>query len=219
MTGAPLTWRVGLAERPIHHQDRSLIDRELGLFGVFDGVGSISRAGEAAQVAAETVARCCHAGERNPGAALVRGCEQAEVLIKQQRLGATTATVVWVKDRELWYVSVGDSRLYRQAAGSNSLVQVTTDEGVGNLLDNALGEGPDRKGAEVAPQRSSLALGSGDKLLLVTDGITGDSPPDLLTARELTVAISGGEPQLGAERLLGIARKHDDRTALVIFLE
>lgn len=210
---------MGLATRPLHDQDRFLIELNLGLFGVFDGVGEFARSGEAAQLAAEVIADVCRAGVLSPATAMVTGCERAETLIRQRALGATTATLAWVVGTKLRYVSVGDSRLYHQPAGSPSLVQVTIDEGEGNILFNALGEGPDRRGAAVAPQRGTVPLCSGDKLLLVTDGITGDFPPDLLTPCELASATNGDDPQRAADRLVEIARKRDDRTALAIFLD
>src|ERR1700691_3235259 len=104
--------RLGLAERPLHNQDRSLVDLELGLFGVFDGVGQYLRSGEAAQLAAETVAEVCRAARLSRVEAMVAGCERADALIAQRDLGATTATLAWLVGAELLYVSVGDSRLY-----------------------------------------------------------------------------------------------------------
>jgi serine/threonine protein phosphatase PrpC len=213
-----LKWRVGLAEYRLHYQDRSLVDLELGVFGVFDGVGEFASSGEAAQLAAEVVAEACRASDSPTSEAMVAGCARAETLIRQRAVGATTATLAWVVGRLLLYVSVGDSRLYHQPAGAPSLVQVTADEGEGNILYNVLGEGPDRRGAPVAPQRGTIPISSGDKVLLVTDGITGDFAPDLLTAKELTTAIEGDDPQRSADRLVEIARKRDDRTALLIFL-
>ncbi|HVB13595.1 MAG TPA: protein phosphatase 2C domain-containing protein [Candidatus Dormibacteraeota bacterium] len=211
--------RVGLAELPLHGQDRSLVDLDLGLFGVFDGVGAFERSGEAAQLAAEVVAASCRRGSLAPLEAMAAGCARADFLIREQALGATTATLAWVVDAQLLYVSVGDSRLYHQPTGGSPLVQVTVDEGEGNVLFNALGADPRWGGNSVAPQRGALALSAGDRLLLVTDGITGDFEPDLLTARELAVAIEGDDPQRAADQLVVSARKRDDRTALVIFLE
>ncbi|MGB9483172.1 MAG: PP2C family protein-serine/threonine phosphatase [Candidatus Dormiibacterota bacterium] len=219
MGDASLTWRVGLAEHPLHHQDRSLVDSEMGLFGVFDGVGQFARSGEAAQLAAEVIAEVCRAGDLSALEAMLAGSARAESLIRQRALGCTTATVIWVSGSQLQYVSVGDSRLYRQPATGSPLEQITVDEGEGNILFNALGEGPDRNGLSVAPQHGTLRLSSGDKLLLVTDGITGDFEPDILTEQELAAAVAGGDPQRAAERLLEIARKRDDRTALVVFLD
>ena len=210
--------RVGLAERPVHNQDRSLVDVDLGLFGVFDGVGAYGRSGEAAQLAAEAIAEVCRTEGMPPLQALVSGCERADAQIAHRGLGATTATLAWIVGSDLFYVSVGDSRLYRQRPVDRAPVQVTVDEGEGNVLFNALGLGSSRGDGQVAPQRAHLRLAPGDKLLLVTDGITGDFAPDLLTAAELGLAAQGNDPQAAAERLVEIARKHDDRTALVVFV-
>lgn len=196
-----------------------MVDSELGLFGVFDGVGQYRRSGDAAELAAETVADYCRAGWRGPLESLVEGCERADALIERRQLGATTATVAWLVGADLFYVSVGDSRLYHQRAGDPAPVQVTVDEGEGNVLFNALGLGSTRAEMPVAPQHGALKLGHGDKLLLLTDGITGDFAPDLLSELELASAIGGDDPQQAADSLVEIARKHDDRTALVLFVD
>lgn len=210
--------QVGLAVRSLHNQDRSLVDLALGLFGVFDGVGQFAASGRAAQLAAETVAASCRSGLLPPLEAMVAGCEQADALISQLALGATTATLAWLLGAELAFVSIGDSRLYHLPGGGGPLVQVTVDEGRGNILFNALGEGGAAGRRQVAPQRGMLPLPGRDKLLLVTDGVTGDFAPDLLTAAELSAALEGPDPQRAAQRLVEIARKRDDRTALVVFL-
>ncbi|HUY24435.1 MAG TPA: hypothetical protein VMV09_03900, partial [Candidatus Saccharimonadales bacterium] len=80
----------------LHHQDRSLIDLELSLFGVFDGVGQFRRSGEAAQLALETIVEVCRSGAMPPLEALVAGCVRADTQIAQGGLGATTATLVWI---------------------------------------------------------------------------------------------------------------------------
>lgn len=203
----------------LHHQDRSLIDLELSLFGVFDGVGQFRRSGEAAQLALETIVEVCRIGAVPPLEALVAGCVRADTQIAQGGLGATTATLVWIVGSDILYVSVGDSRLYYQKADDPAPVQVTVDEGEGNILDNALGLGSSRGRDRVAPQHGKLRLEPPAKLLLVTDGVTGDFAPDLLTDVELGLAVSGRDPQRAAERLVDIARKRDDRTALVIFAD
>jgi serine/threonine protein phosphatase PrpC len=214
-----LNLRVGLAQLALHHQDRTLVDLELSLFGVFDGVGQYRRSGEAAQLAVETIAEVCRSGSMPPLEALVEGCDRADTLIAQGGLGATTATLAWIVGSDIFYVSVGDSRLYRQKAEDPAPMQVTTDEGEGNILANALGLGSGRAGETVAPQRGKLRLERKDKLLLVTDGVTGDFAPDLLTDEELGLAVSISDPQQAAERLVKMARKRDDRTALVIFAD
>lgn len=215
-----MTWRVGLSEVPLHHQDRNLIDLQLGLFGVFDGVGQFPRSGEAAALAAETIGEACRSAVGSSAIeALLAGCERAENLIRERSLGATTATVAWCLGADVSYVSVGDSRLYCQPERSAQMAQITTDEGEGRILFNALGQGPSRQGGPVAPQRGILAIGPGAKLVLVTDGVTGDYPPDLLSEQDLGSGLSDDDPQVAAERLTRMARKHDDRTALVVFFD
>lgn len=210
---------MGLAQLALHHQDRTLVDLELSLFGVFDGVGQYRRSGEAAQLAVDTILSICRSGSMPPLEALVSGCDRADTLIAEAGLGATTATLAWIVGSDIFYVSVGDSRLYRQKAEDPAPMRVTTDEGEGNILSNALGLGSGRGRETVAPQRGKLSLEPKDKLLLVTDGVTGDFAPDLLTEEDLGLAVSTSDPQQAAERLVKIARKRDDRTALVIFAD
>ena len=209
--------RVGLAELSLHGQDRALVDLELGLFGVFDGIGEFKDSGQAAELAAETITAVCYKTKGAPLDALVRGCEESNKAITASIMGATTATVAWIIGQQIHYVSVGDSRLYKQRAAGR-LVQITRDEGEGNVLDNYLGYKDPRFRMSLVTQKETLRLDPGDKCLLVTDGITGDFPPDLLRTAELRDAIAGDDPQRAAENLVNIARKQDDRTALVIFV-
>ena len=212
-----MTLRVGQAQLARHGQDRALVDHALGLFGVFDGVGEFWDSGLAAQLAADVIARTCREQPPAPLDALVRGCEEADRAIGATVTGATTATVAWIVELQLHYVSVGDSRLYRQPIGG-PLVQVTRDEGQGNVLDNYLGHGRPWPDTSVVRQRGTLPAEPGDRVLLVTDGVTGDFAPDLLTPEDLAAALTGPDPQAAAEALVRVARKVDDRTALVIFL-
>jgi protein phosphatase len=149
--------------------------------------------------------------------ALVAACDAAQETIMRSHLGATTATVAWIGDGQMNYVSIGDSRLY--LARDGNVRQLTQDQGEGNLLDNVLGELPPPDYQSLAQQNGTLALEPGDKLILVTDGITGDFPPDLLSVGEIEAAVAEDEPQAAADNLIQAARKHDDRTAVVVFFD
>lgn len=209
--------RAAMAEQVLHGDDRHVVDIELGLFGVFDGVGSIPDSDRAADLAARTIARVCRDNPEPSLDALVAACDAAQETIIRAHLGATTATVTWIGGDQLNYVSIGDSRLYISRAGK--LRQITQDQGEGNLLENVLGEGPPHDYLSLTQQNGTLALEPGDKLILVTDGITGDFPPDLLSLREIEAAVAEDEPQAAADNLIQAARKHDDRTAVVVFVD
>lgn len=206
---------AGGAERRLHGDDRMLLEVRSGLFGVFDGVGSIPKSDLAADLAVRTVKGECE--PRPPGLeALARALEGADRAIRERRLGCTTATVAWVDGDRAHWISVGDSRLYLIRGGTAR--QVSRDQGEGNRVDNVLGAPPSIAGG-LTGQRGELAILSGDRLLLVTDGITGDYPPDLLAPSELAEAVAGLDPQTAAERLTAVARKRDDRSAIVVDID
>lgn len=209
--------RAASAERPLHGDDRSVLDTELGLFGVFDGVGSIRDSDRAADLAARIIAKVCRDSSELSLDALVAACDAAQEAIVQGRLGATTAAVAWIVDEQLHYVSIGDSRIYLSIAGR--LRQITQDQGEGNLVENVLGESPPPGYQSLTQQNGTLAVMPGDKLILVTDGITGDFWPDLLSLREIAAAVAEDEPYAAAHNLIQAARKRDDRTAVVVFLD
>lgn len=203
---------MGRSELQLHRQDRALVDLELGLFAVFDGLGGVPGSERAAELASALMPGLCR---RLPGPPLERLAGALEALsaqIQRARLGATTAVVLWVVGPVAWWISVGDSRLYLLRQGA--LTQLTKDQGLGNLVDSALGF-PEPKGS-LTRQRGSLSLRPRDRLALVTDGVTGDFPPDILSSAELVAALSKGPVQAAAEELVRRARKRDDRTALVM---
>jgi len=208
----------GTAQLSLHGQDRALVGRDLLLFGVFDGIGSLPQSGLAAACAAaaltEASRRAAGAGAADPVAALIDGLQAAHRAIVADRLGATTAVAVRLLPEAVAWASVGDSRLYVKA-GTEPLRQWTADEGVGNRVDNWLGEGLPLPKARV-DQAGVFAITLPLTLLLVTDGVTGDFAPDHLSPAELEAAVAGCSAREAAERLIRIARKRDDRTAVVV---
>jgi serine/threonine protein phosphatase PrpC len=210
---------VGVAERPLHGEDRTLVNLDLNLFGVFDGLGGYPGGAEAAEMAARTVGAYCRGHEPSLTvlAHSVIAANKAMIAAKanQELVGYTTATICWLAPGRLHWVSVGDSRLYHQPSGGR-LMPVSRDEGYRNILNNCLGDEYEFKGLR---QHSSFVVSHGDKLVLVTDGITGDFKPDLLNPVDLEAAITGRDAQAAAERLIDVARKHDDRSAIVIDIQ
>jgi hypothetical protein len=83
------------------------------------------------------------------------------------------------------------------------LMPLSRDEGHRNILNNCLGDNYEFKGLR---QRVTSVVGPGDKIVIVTDGITGDFKPDLLSPSDLEVAIVGLTAQSAAEQLIEVAR-------------
>ena len=207
---------VGVAERPLHGEDRTLVNLDLSLFGVFDGLGGYPGGAEAAEMAARTVERYCQGKEPaiETLAHSIIAANKAMIAAKadKQLVGYTTATICWLAPGRLHWVSVGDSRLYHQPAGRR-LMPVSRDEGYRNILNNCLGDEYEFKGIR---QRVTSTVDPGDRIVLVTDGVTGDFKPDLLRPTDLEAAIHGRDAQTAAEQLIEVARKADDRTAIVL---
>ncbi len=208
---------VGYAELSVHGQDRGLVRPEQRLFGVFDGLGSFVDSGRAAQLAADTVAaRWAPDSRLDARDRLAGALRAADRAVSQQTDSATTAAVAAVVGAELHFVSVGDSRIYH--GGAFGLRQLTQDEGKGHILDNWLGAVPVGMTKRGVVQAGSAGMTSGDYILLVSDGVTGDYGEELLGTRELAGAVGSLPAQAAAERLIQVARKWDDRTAIVVRL-
>lgn len=203
----------GVAERPLHGEDRALVVPGIGLFGVFDGLGGEGGGAEAAEIACLTVEASCQGTEPSLQA-LVKAITDAQhaVVGAGPSHGYTTATVCWINEKLMHWVSLGDSRIYLQSRGGR-LAMVSRDEGHGNIVDNYLGENWRWHGVQ---QRQSVAVAPGDRIVLVTDGVTGDWDPDLLSEGDLEQAIGSLDAEAAARRLIEVARKSDDRTAIVV---
>ncbi len=171
------------------NQDTLLIEPELGLVGVFDGVGG-HRAGDVASALAARVV----AGEVASGAALAPALSTAHhrIVDKADRdpelAGMATTAVavrfdaegagelVWVGDSRCYLVHKGQGNI-EQVSRDHSLVQEWVDQGVitpqearnhpmANLVSQVLGQ-PDPPG----PERRELYLAPDVVLLLCSDGL------------------------------------------------
>lgn len=237
------------------NEDAYLVDAAHLLFGVFDGLGATTQAAEAAALAADSIRAAYR--EPRPGddcdaerAFLLRAVEGAGASIAVDLDdGLTTASVVKVCEqpagRAIALIAhVGDSRVYRYAAGGEFRQCTLDDSMFGADFDLQL-----HLGEVVAPttmiefvyfeQRHILdrCLGSpgddarvwevdvddGDLLLAMTDGVT-----DNLTFSEVRDVIDDGResPDAIARRLVEAAyarsrdeshgrAKADDITAVV----
>jgi serine/threonine protein phosphatase PrpC len=184
------------------NEDAWLVDLGLGLLVVADGMGG-HNAGEVASALAVKVIRDVFQSDGNPpGQALLTRAVQ---VANQQILAAaaeqpahsgmgTTVVAVLIVDERAYYTSVGDSRVYLWRHGH--LTQLTRDDSwLAETLDGEGGEQQHDIGAhpmrhvltkvvglrpELEPMVSECPLGTGDALLLCSDGVHGAVPHELL---------------------------------------
>jgi len=183
------------------NEDSLLVDPELGLFIVADGMGG-HNAGEVASDLAVNTIRHIIAGNGEPLAArLERAIRLANrrILETASRRGeysgmGTTVSAVCVVEGRAIYSSIGDSRVYRMHGGV--LAQLTQDD---SWISNALATGVTmtQEEIDVHPMRHVLTevvgvrpdlepkvfdceLEAGDLLLICSDGLHGAIPPDTL---------------------------------------
>ena len=180
-----------------HNEDHHLVDPELGLYAVCDGMGGHQAGEVASEIAArlihQTVTRQPSAGQVRPDEVLVKSLGAAHNAIVDAanadpaRLGmGTTAVVVWIPEPgdEAWVAHVGDSRAYLWRDGQ--LQRLTEDHTWLNRMKRAgaLPASPDdwpnrhtlsqALGGRTPPVPDSrqVTLQAGDVLLLCSDGLT-----------------------------------------------
>ena len=199
-------------------EDSSFVDPDKGFFGVFDGAGGHEGGRRASSIGAETMADLMmHAGEPKTPDDLANWLDEASRRVKNDpAAGMSTATLAKVIKRPdggkaVMYAQVGDSRLYIVRKDGRAEL-VTKDEGFEKYITNALGGGNEK----TCVQAGYRELNDGDKIVLCSDGITGDKGDDLMSEDELGRTVMGaGDTAYAAQALVHQARKSDDRTAIV----
>lgn len=128
------------------NQDKYLIDQNLGLFAVFDGMGGYEGGEVAAKIALSTIHRFLKENQKSKLStkeqlvqALILATEK--ITSDGQRHNrpnqGTTATVVYIKDSKIFIANVGDSRFYA-VDKEGKLTRLTEDH---NLLSQMVKDG------------------------------------------------------------------------------
>lgn len=181
------------------------------VFGVFDGMGTSKGARRASKLAAGILES--HTAEN--GIRDWRGLVSAfshfiDVSKRDPSVGGTTGVAIFIDDAgDLHYASVGDSRLYVLAGGR--IKQITADEGVENMLLNYLGAG-----SLGVAQAGYIVAEEWDRALLVSDGITGDRHPDLMSDADMELYLKTGDITTVAANMIQYSRKQDDKAVVVV---
>ena len=198
-------------------EDSYLIDDRRQTYGVFDGAGG-EKGGQIASMMVASIAQ-----EYSRSMDLCSGADLAAVLnkaneriISNPEAGISTAVLTRVIERDgrkfLAYASAGDSRIY--IVRGDRAQMITRDEGLGKFISNGIGikDGPKAP----TKQFGEVYLQPGDKIVLCSDGVTGDYGDDLMSDAELAYLVNSSRTAVEASRkLVSQARKKDDRTAVV----
>ena len=204
--------------------DESQFQQKGRLFSVADGMGGHEGGAEASRIAVETIQEV-YAGAQGEDtrAILFTAFQMAHQRILQyadnhpglQGMG-TTCTAVVLREHDLYYAHVGDSRLY--LVREDSIYRLTRDQSyVGKLVEQGIisteeaGTHPQRHiltsalgaGAEVVPEcpEEPLSLEKGDNLVLCTDGLWS-----LLAEADMQKVVSSKKPDAACRELIKMAR-------------
>lgn len=215
------------------------------VFVVADGMGGHSSGDVASRIAVEEFGRLARQGyDRRHGAAAVEQVLRASQQriheyaartagsAAQWYAGSTVVAALVVEDddgQEKWLlVNLGDSRIYKlhnqqldQVSVDHSVVQelidagrISTDESATHperhVVTRALG-GP----GGVEPEFFLLPLGSAPRLVLCSDGVSGEVDAETMQQ----ILIESPDPRDAADRLVAAAVEaggHDNATAVVV---
>ena len=203
-------------------EDASFSSSDRRFFGVCDGMGGHAGGARAAELSAKWLTELYEGARFDSEEAFLRAAinRVSDMIHQTEGAGKTTAAVAMVATSQtrrdgidLVWANVGDSRIYVIREGCAA--QVTTDDGEGHLVSAFLGG--DRKGRELVRKQHQIGrtpLYPGDAVIVVSDGITGDRTIDRVTDAEIAQVVGDNntDPRLIAQKIMGIARKSDDRT-------
>ncbi|WP_255595372.1 PP2C family serine/threonine-protein phosphatase [Cellulomonas sp. C5510] len=204
------------------------------VFLVADGMGGHEAGDVASRLAVEEFARLAGLSAVDPADlhACFRRAAQRIRATFERREGGTTVSGVALGEHEgaaHWLVfNVGDSRVYRWADGE--LAQLTVDHSVvqelvdsGSLTRAAAERHPERHvltralgtGADPEPDYWTLPARPGDRMLVCSDGVSGELAPEEIADVLATSAGSGAAAAELVRRAVG-AGGRDNATAVVV---
>ncbi len=185
---------------------RPEIQQDVGVIcAIADGMGGLSDGKEASQLTVDTMVSTFHrsAAADTPQQILLRGCAFAQEAVRgiqrESGMSGTTLAAVLIRNNRCSFISVGDSRIYLYRGGG--LILLNREQNRGMRIDAQIGLGRLPEGARTDGNRRALtgyigmdnlehadrssgsfAVGPGDRLLLLTDGVFGTLSEEEITA-------------------------------------
>ncbi|MGH8602968.1 MAG: Stp1/IreP family PP2C-type Ser/Thr phosphatase [Gammaproteobacteria bacterium] len=205
--------------------DHAVLKEKGVLAIVADGMGGHQGGQLASQLAVDAIQKRYYARPReHPPRSLKKAFAEANSFVYQRSLEShalhgmgTTASALVVKDRQIYFAHVGDSRIYRQRDGE--LARLTEDHTVvmemvhrglltpeqarmhpdRYIITRALGTHPE---VEIFAPKAALAVHSGDCYVLCTDGLH-----DLVTDDEIEAIVASRSPHEACTELTTLAKR------------
>lgn len=191
-----------------NNEDYYLLEPDIGLYIVADGMGGAQAGEHASRMAAQLVSEKLHKASANDEATLLQAIQEANVAVMEaaardsqlEGMGTTLVAALAPPAQQngrggsaVWIASVGDSRAYLR--GASGLREVTDDQTWVNEVGRRLGL--DEEKLKSHPMRHvltmavgvsqplrvnayTLEMAKGEELLLCSDGLHGVLPLDVL---------------------------------------
>lgn len=203
-------------------EDYIIADVTNGVFGVFDGMGG--NGGDpaaAAQAAGQTVLRIL--ADNNPvdihhlTALLKHSFNMArEAVMVSGKGGSTVATAVKLCAIDgqpmMGIAHAGDTRLFKYTKRSNIFQALTTDQSNGNSVYNGFSGNRRAEHDEYGIHPIEI----GDRIMICSDGITGDYEEQFLSEAEYLKAFNEITPVECAAMFYTLSKKDDDKSVIVV---
>ncbi|HEY0965605.1 MAG TPA: hypothetical protein VGE13_03945 [Candidatus Saccharimonadales bacterium] len=212
------------------NQDALLVNREIGCFAVVDGMGG--EGGDPRELATALAAilqdeltfNAHNSQELLDGMRMAFREARVKLGSRNYLDGGAVATAIKLQqigdDFFVGIAHAGDTRLMAADPTTGEFIALTEDHGYGSTVTNGFirginGEKDDFNVWKVMP---------GTRIMLCSDGITGDWGPDnaygrpnqFLSDREFKVAFTQNTPEESIKKFVEFSKKDDDKSIIVI---
>ena len=218
-------------------EDATFVDINNGVFALFDGAGGSGNGRLASQCALETIGQLCRNEATKNGIDLQRTMRVIDEKVAQNANGGqTTGVIIKIEEtddgKELNFASIGDSRLYIMRG--DNVYQMTNDDNVTEemldqygifeptrrkqLLEHGISKSLGGSRGEISDGNYGVVkLEEGDRIVVCSDGVSGDVESDRMSNEDMaSILRQCQDDQEAAQALVQIAKKNDDRSAIVI---